>query len=214
LTEIVAYFSGNTTVVRHFKLASFSGLIKPMAKNFLLTILLLNFTGVSSFGQVNDNYLLWSADYKLTVEDFAIKTKLVETTPSFAQFSLDYQVSGFDFLTKNFNKKVRNNFIRSASWIDTTIDFSRPLRYQQTLFDLCEIYARQFRKALKENKRKIAKGIAIAQQLNEQFMSEFAQRRIYYDTETKFGIDETKQKDWELQIQKELTELANYAYDK
>ncbi len=185
-----------------------------MTKNFLLTILLLNFTIVSSFGQVNNNYLLWSAEYKLTVEDFSIKTKQLETTPSFAQFSLDYQVSGFDFLMKNFNKKVRNNFIRSASWIDTTIDFSQTLNYQQTLFDLCEIYARKFRKALKENKRKIAKGTAIIQQLNEQFISEFAQRRIYYDRKTKFGSDETKQKDWELQIQKELTELANYSYDK
>ncbi len=185
-----------------------------MKKNFLLTILLLKFTVVSSFGQVSDNYLLWSADYKLTVEDFTIKTRQLETTPSFAQFSLDYQVSSFDFLKKNFNKKVRNNFIRSASWIDTTIDFSQTLRYQQTLFDLCEIYARRFRKALKENKKKIAKGAAIGQLLNEQFMSEFAQRRIDYDKEAKFGSDETKQKDWELQIQKELTGLAKYSYDK
>jgi hypothetical protein len=185
-----------------------------MTKFFLLTILLLNFTIVSSFGQANNNYLLWSTDYKLTVEDFSIKTKHLETTASFAQFSLDYQVSGFDFLTKNFNKRVRNNFIRSASWIDTTVDFSQTLNYQQTLFDLCEIYARQFRKALKENKRKIAKGTAIAQQLNEQFMSEYAQRRIYYDRETKFGTDEAKQKVWEFQIQKELTGLANYSYNK
>lgn len=185
-----------------------------MKKNYLLAILLLHFAAVSSFGQVTDNYLLWSADYKLKVEDFLIKTKHLETMPSFAHFSLDYQVSGFDFLTKNFNKKVRNNFIRSASWIDTTIDFSQTLNYQQTLFDLCEIYARKFRKALKENKRKIAKGTAIVQQLNEQFMSEFAKRRVHYDRETKFGADGIKQKDWAFQIQKELTELANYSYDK
>jgi hypothetical protein len=117
-------------VVVHFKVTSFSVLIKPMTKNCLLTILLLNFIIVSSFAQADNNFLLWSADRKLKVEDFLIKTRQLETIPSFAQFSMDYQVNGFDFLTKNFNKKVRNNFIKSASWIDTTINFSQSLNYQ------------------------------------------------------------------------------------
>lgn len=184
-----------------------------MTKNFVLTILILNFTILSSFGQAKNNYLLWSNHYKLTAEDFFIKTKQLETTPSFAQFSIDYQVSGFDFLTKNFNKKVRNSFIRSASWIDTTIDFSLSLKYQQTLFDICEIYARQFRKALKENRKKIIKGTAVAQQLNNQYLTEFAKRRISYDRATKFGSDLNLQKEWEIQILQELTELAKYSYD-
>ncbi len=45
-------------------------------------------------------------------------------------------------------------------------------------------------------------------------MSEFAKRRVDYDRETKFGADEFKQKEWETQIQKELTEFADYGYDK
>lgn len=168
---------------------------------------------VTSFGQSNEHYLLWSADKKLTAKDFLIKTKQLETTPSFAQFSLDYQLNGFEFLTKNFNQKVRNTFIQSASWIDTTTDISLSLKYQQTLFDLCEIYARQFRKALEENKRKIIKGTAVAQQLNDQYLEEFAKRRISYDLATKFGTDMNLQKEWEIQIQQELTELAKYSYD-
>ena len=109
---------------------------------------------------------------------------------------------------------MRNKFIRSASWIDTTVDISLSLNYQQTLFDLCEIYARQFRKALKLNKKKIAKGTAIAQQLSDHFVSEFAKRRIAYDRATKFGTDLIKQREWQVQIRQELAELANYSYDK
>jgi hypothetical protein len=98
--------------------------------------------------------------------------------------------------------------------MDTTINVQQSLAYQQTLFDMCEIYTRQFRKALKENRKTIAKGTAIAEELNNRFMTDFAKRRIDYDRETKFGSDEPKQKEWESQIQNELTELSEYAYEK
>lgn len=127
---------------------------------------------------------------------------------SFVQFSVDYQVSSMDFLTKNFNKKVRNTIIKSASWIDTTADVA------QALFDLCEIYTRQFRKALKDNRKKLVKGTDIARELNEQTMAAFAQRRLDYDKATRNSMDEAAQLEWEAQIQKELSDLQDYAYDK
>jgi hypothetical protein len=147
------------------------------------------------------------------VADFVIKTKQVETTTSFGQFSIEYQISGFDFITKNFNKKVRNYLIRTASWIDTTTNVEQSLIYQQTLFDICEVYTRQFRKALRENRKKIANGIKIAQDLNNLFMTEFAKRRVDYDRETRFGMDLTKQKEWEAKIKSELTQLDEYSYE-
>jgi hypothetical protein len=184
-----------------------------MTKKLILTHLIL-LTAAISWGQLSDDYLPWSSANKLTLDDFTIKTHSLETSPSFGQFSISYQVNGFDFLTKNFNKKVHNRFIRTASWIDTTVNVRQSLVYQQTHFDICEIYARQFRKALKENRRKIAKGTAIAGELNNQFMAAFAKRRMDYDRQTKFGTDEPLQKEWEVQIHKELTELSDYAYDK
>ena len=135
------------------------------------------------FGQSNSDNLQWSATRKLTIDDFSIKTKSLETTSSFAQFSVEYQVNGFDFLTKNFNKKVHNFIIRSASWIDTTTNVNQSLMYQQTLFDICEIYTRQFRKALRENRKKIAKGMEIAKELNNKIMTDFSKRRVDYDHE-------------------------------
>lgn len=148
------------------------------------------------------------------MDDFAIKTKQSETTSSFGQFTVDYEVSGLGFFTKNFNKKVHNYFLRSASWIDTTMNLRQALLYQQTLFDLCEIYTRQFRRALKENRKQFLKGTDIAKTLNSQYMSEFAKRRVAYDGQTKFGREEAAQKQWEAQIQKELAELSDYAYEK
>jgi hypothetical protein len=186
-----------------------------MTLNYKSTILisLICLLASCAFGQSDQDNLQWSATHKLTLDDFSIKTKSNETTSSFAQFSVDYQVSGFDFLTKNFNKKVHNYIIKTASWIDTTSNTSQSLLYQQTLFNICEIYTRQFRKALRENRKKIANGTEIAKELNNKIMNDFSKRRIDYDRETKFGTDLTTQKEWELQIQKELLELNSFAYD-
>jgi len=181
-------------------------------KRQLATVIIL-FSISISYGQnnVNHNYIFWSAGHKFTVDDFVIKTKDLETNPSFAQFSVDYQVGGFDFLAKNFNKKVRNYMIKSASWIDTTYEVEASLRYQQTLFDICEIYTRKFRGELKQNRKKIASGTQFIEELNSKAMTDFSNRRVEYDRDTKFGSIEEKQAEWELQIKKELDELKEFS---
>lgn len=187
-----------------------------MKKKFRVIVLFFTLCVATNlvYSQNSKDKLQWSATRKLTLDDFLIKTKFIETTTSFAQFSFDYKVNGFDFLTKNFNKKVFNSFIKSASWIDTTTNFKQSLIYQQTLFDIAEIYTRQFRKALKENRKKLIKGVEIAENLHNEIMTKFSVRRIDYDSKTKFGYDLEKQKEWEIQIQIELAELNDFAFGK
>ena len=179
----------------------------------ILTFICFSFTTLTLLGQnVTDNNLVfWSSTKQLTVDDFGIKTRDKETNLSFAQFSVDYQVGGFDFMTRNFNKKVRNYLIKSASTIDTTSDVSASLRYQQTLFDICEIYTRQFRKALKENRKKIASGTQFIDGLNQKAMTDFANRRVQYDRDTNFATIIEKQIEWENMIKKELNDLSEFA---
>ena len=124
---------------------------------------------------------------------------------------IDFQVQGFDFMTKNFNKKVHNYFIKSASWIDTTFKIDASIKYQQTLFDICEIYTRQFRKELKENRKRILSRTNFIKDLDAKAMTDFSNRRVEYDTETKFGTDPIKQQQWEVQIKMELNTLKDFA---
>ncbi len=183
-------------------------------KHIVLAFLILIINSIFTFGQTGQgNLVLWNATKKLTADDFGIKVSN-ENSTSFAQFSVDYQVNGFDFMTKNFNKKVRNYMIVSASWIDTTSNVLESLRYQQTLFDICEIYTRQFRRELKENRRKIASGTQFIDELNQKIMTDFTNRRVIYDRDTNYGLVTDKQLFWENQIQKELEELNEYAFDK
>ena len=184
---------------------------KFMMKIGILIFLLQPYNILFGQSTKNDNLVVWSSTRKLTIEDFLIKTKNGETNTSFAQFSVDYQVNGFDFMTKNFNKKVRNYFIKSASWIDTTSNVSNSIRYQQTLFDMCEVYTRKFRKALKEHRKKTASGTQFVEELNQKVMTDFSIRRIEYDRESNFGQISEKQTEWESQIHGELAELKEFA---
>lgn len=181
-------------------------------KKVLLIIALL-LTSTTGFTQEQPDYLPWSATRKLSVDDFKIKHIQGKST-SFAQFSFDFQMKGFDIFSKNLNKNVRNYFLPTASWIDTSANVSKSLTYQQTLFDISEIYARQFRKALKENRKQLVKGAKYVDGLNEHYISEFLKRRVAYDSATDYSANKEKQQEWEFQIQKELPELADYAFDK
>jgi hypothetical protein len=176
----------------------------------ILTIVLF----LKGYSQDNPDILLWSSTHRLTIDDFGIKKENSYSGLSFAQFSMGYSVNGFDFLTRNFNKKVKNTMLKSASWIDTTYNVVSSLRYQQTLFDLMEIYTRKFRKELRENRKQIASGLTIVHEIDARISTDFAKRRLDYDTETNSGTNTDKQLIWEQQIRQELLELSDYEYDK
>jgi len=179
----------------------------------ILILIFASLISLSLSGQdeSDSNLVFWSSTRKLTVEDFGIKTKNNESNSSYGQFSVDYRVNGFDFMTKNFNNKVRNYLIKSASAIDTTLDVRASLRYQQTLFDLSEIYTRHFRKDLKENRKKIASGTQFIDGLNQKAMTDFSNRKVQYDRDTNFGTNLEKQVEWENTIKKELAELSEFS---
>lgn len=165
--------------------------MKAFIKPICLSIFLA--ASLTLFAQKDHNYIYWSASRKLTVNDFAIKTSDGKAGAIYAQYNFSYQVSGLDFMTKNFNKKVQNCILRSASWIDTTYDVSQSLRYQQTLFDLAEIYARHFRKNLRDNRKQLLKGTDIVKELSTKSMTDFSKRQIEYISDTQFGSNPVMQ---------------------
>ena len=171
----------------------------------------LAFSSLAQYSKTPGDYRVWDAERKLTVDDFHIKTRQQPAYTSFVQFTMDYKVTGFDFMTKNFNKRVTNAMIPSASWIDTTADVARSLRYEQALFDLAEVYTRHFRQQLRENRQKLASGTQYAEELNAKIMADFAKRRLQYDAESQQAGSESEQVRWEGIIKQELAALAEYS---
>lgn len=186
-----------------------------IAKLTIILFALSISTMLSAQKQSDLDLLYWSAKEKITLDDFGIKTNDASMGLSSVGFSLEYNVHGLSFTTKNFNKKVRHCMVRSASQIDTSDDVDRYIQFQQTLFDITEIYVRQFRKALRENRKKLLFKTDVAEELKDQIIGiDLEYRKAAYTNETNSAKDELKQKEWEKTIQKELNELSDYAYEK
>lgn len=180
----------------------------------ILTIfaILICLNALSQNSITASNYIFWSKERRLNRDDFQIKVAHVASSYSYAQYSFDYKLNGALLgLPKDYKKKFRNYFIKSASWIDTSYDVSTSIRYQQTLFDLAEIYVREFRKLIYTNHKKITWGKLKIDEINAEVMTAFSNRRIKYDFATNFGTSADKQKEWELLIATELDKLKDFS---
>ena len=164
--------------------------------------------------EIDTNYIYWSKDRKLKQEDFLIKTANNGASSS-AMFGSEYNLTGIFSMQipKNYKEKIRHYFVRNASWIDTTANFSDNLTYQQTQFNLCEIYFRKFRKEVNENKKKIFWGKLAIRDINNKILADYRKRVVIYDQETKSGNLPDKQQEWKLIILKELEELSEFGID-
>ncbi len=166
-------------------------------------------------GQSTKNYeKIWNSENRLTESDFQLNIETPDSNPCFAQFSMNYSVTGLDFLTKNFNKKVENMMYMNASWLNKNAsDKQNLIRFQQILFDLSEIYTRKFRKQLLVNRKKIIKGIQIVEEINNEITKELTEKRAKFENESNGGINIEVYEKWEKKIEYELNTLIKFRYE-
>lgn len=161
---------------------------------------------------LKEDELLWSHSRKLTAEDFQIK-KVDAFTPVKSTFIISWELNGFGVFNKNFNKNITNKFIKSASIVDensaNVIDY---VDYQQTTFDLAEIYARKMREDLFLNKSKLWKGFDFASEILKIRLNEYYKVQALMDSQTNSGTDKAKLEYWKEAIAAELlvTEQFNF----
>jgi hypothetical protein len=157
------------------------------------------------------DYLNWSATRRLTAADFRMKPQSSQNlNGSMAMFSYSLDGSVGQLLGKKANDIVRARMLRTASWLDTTTA-AQQLRYQQTLFDIEELYVRRFRQQARANARRIL--LVGKPDLNTLLDAEmkYAQlRQAGYAEATNYGTIPEKQAAWEQQILAELQALQAY----
>jgi hypothetical protein len=174
-------------------------------RNLICIICLLTTLTFTVQGQEK---LEWSAKRKLTTNDF-------KGTRSDPRDKQTLKV-GFEMQTnlkvqeiKNldtFNGQVTNFFLPNESWIDWR-EGSR-LRYAITLFDLNEWKARELRKRLNENRKKVLAGDY--EDIRKKVEEEFQKMHQDYDSETESGDNIAGQLKWESRITEQLSMLADY----
>jgi hypothetical protein len=107
-----------------------------------------------------ENNIKWERDFQLQLSDFKSpatqigRGTLYSVQPA-ATFSFSFYMSAGEFMfTKNFNEKVDCSFQQDAAMLiapdsATAADLLEFARFD---FDLCELYARKFRKELHDRK--------------------------------------------------------------
>jgi hypothetical protein len=180
-------------------------------KSFILLFTLLSFS-YNAFGQaLSPDRLLWSSTRRLQASDFHIIAK--PGTGGQAQYQYDYDGRVTQFMGKRGNNQlVRNVLLSSASSIDTTGNVADFLRFEQTLFDIQEVYIRRLRQTVRANAFRVL--MVGTQQLRieeDKLTVEAAKRRTAYGEETNFGTLPEKQVEWEATIQNELDALKEFS---
>lgn len=155
---------------------------------------------------------LWNQNQKLSPEDFQIKTQDT-VNPIKSTLIISWELKGFSVLNKNFNQNVVNKIARSASVVNESMpNVTQLIDYQQTNFDLAEIYARKMRKDLFLNKSKLWKGFDYASEILKQHLNEFYRVQLLMEKQSNSGNDEEKLNYWKLLIKTELLKTQQYDY--
>ncbi len=177
-------------------------------------ILLLSLIPIVLFGQTAvSNDILWSETRNLRLEDYKIYSS-DENTVAYTNFSIYFQLMGFDAMSKNLNQKVFNKFSGSSSIINPSIpDLQRVLDYQQVCFDLNEVFTRKLRKELLLNKNTLWEGFSEANRIHSTITSDASRVQMLMNNETKGGTLEGKVNEWRAKIKLELNRLEEFRFE-
>lgn len=177
-----------------------------MAKYIHIFLLLLPF---SVFSQ---NELHWSDDYHLAVSDYKAQAQNsgnVQTVSG--TFYVAYEMGGLNLITnRNLNKYVSCYFQKDESYIDkgNKADTKLMLRYQQLIFNLYEIQARNLRRKLfDERTRLLTKGVSV---LHQESLAEHNKLLKQVEEETNKGLRSEVISEWIIWAEEELEKLSDF----
>ncbi|MFS4482858.1 DUF922 domain-containing protein [Hyunsoonleella sp. 2307UL5-6] len=155
----------------------------------------------------------WSANYKLTWDDFKAKpsnnSSAVATTASGITFG--FSVKQSDTRVISFTTEVYAFFYPQQSWYKQEHANKHILEHEQVHFDITELYARKFRKriSLLKTTRDVAKRLRITHKTINKELANFQNK---YDTETDFSRNINKQLEWQALIKIELKKLDDFKF--
>lgn len=183
---------------------------------YILLSLLISVSAYAQKTELSDpDYVDWSASRRLVASDFALQPRANSNLyGSRGSFLLGYKGgNAIELLSRNSNNAVYNRFFRLTSWLDTSDPESveQQIEFQQTQFDIQEIYARRLRQKIKSSAtRMLLIGKPTMDELAKELLKEAELRQVQYADETNYARLLEKQAEWARKIQQELQELQAY----
>ncbi|MUP46242.1 DUF922 domain-containing protein [Gramella sp. BOM4] len=174
----------------------------------LVFLFILN---LSLQAQEKDERIFWAEDRPLTWSDFKAEA---EADHDFAASTNSGISLGWNYSTASgkpvFEYEVQAYFDPNRSWVQEDIDESDELlAHEQAHFDISEIHARKFRRALSEYEigRNIRQDM---KRLTSKFEAERKSMQQAFDRETGHSENAEAEKRWQKFIASELAKLEVY----
>jgi len=182
-----------------------------MIKNRLILFVLVLVTNISSA----QNFMEWSADQPLRVQDFeALAPNSEDMQSASGSFSVSYEFGGLSLITtRNLNSYVHCNFQKDASYFDQADDEAtqRMLAYQQLIFNMYELEARNIRKRFfEERTRLLTKGPG---EIYQEVAAEHARQLTKVESETFHGSNMEEIQRWNSWVLEEIEKLSDFCID-
>ena len=161
---------------------------------------------LNCFKGYSQDTIYWKSCYKLKWEDFLGKPDTISSFEAITSSGIDYK---YFYSDTSFSFTVKSFFDKKNSWKASSANLST-LKHEQLHFDITELYARLFRKRLSEQVKTSA-DLPVMRTIGKEIMKEWQLEENKYDLETKHSIDEQKQAEWALSIQKRLDALQAFS---
>ena len=158
--------------------------------------------------------LLWTSTRPLQVSDFkfAVIDSTSEQRPqSSASIGFSWQMIGYR-VPKDSRDWVKANFAQDISFIDPAADTLQVLRLHQIEFDIFELYARQMRQLIKQNRKEIDNGEDFQRLLDEPTVR-CNKRIMEFRMDTDYGRRRERFARWQEIIAGELEALKEFGLD-
>lgn len=148
--------------------------------------------------QKNEKYIYWTKDRKLTWDDFKGKPQKRFAAAS-TVYNLDKNI--FEINANTYEVKIDAIFYCYDSWKKTEWANDEVLAHEQKHFDIVELYARKFRKRIKEISYKSYKELKLkSDSVFTVIEKEMDVYQDLYDDETDGSMNGKKQREWEAKI--------------
>jgi hypothetical protein len=179
------------------------------AMKYLLLAILLTISNLLIAQHETDSIIYWDINRKLQWSDF------LDSVPDAGTASNMIAITPVEIITKGYWDKNMPNFtvmvyfMKYEAWTKDNSS-SIVLNHEQLHFDIAELYARKIRKRIHELREMKEKDIDVYGESIKTLLTQRNDRNKLYDAETLHGVFEDRQKEWNLQIAKELCELKQY----
>lgn len=158
---------------------------------------------------LNSDYIYWNQRRMLDWEDYRVKTSFSANETAVARSAWDYDTPWY---TKGAMLYININtvFVKNASWVKKGNESEYLLRHEQGHYDIAEVNARKYRKAIKEFTFKRATIKNDLDSLHQYYYSLCLKEQEQYDLDTKHSENKEVQEQWTSQIIGELENGMNY----